>query len=533
MRKFTLVASLLLTAMTTFADSKFGNWTLNGSENVMTNGVYSLAAGSNTVAYAESLSSQISITSDGSQVVASYGAGYTTLAKYGATSWTKNIAGTIASVIADNEGGVYVAGSFAKTLTLGDKKINGYDDSDGGKCSTFFAHFDKDGNVTALNSVVPSIDQELKDMDQYGYYSKVQCNPEQILNVDGKLYAALNFTSVITNADKSESLTAGSYTGYGCVSTQTLAIVTLNSNLGVDKFLYVLSGPKRASLGADIQSSKFAIADGFLYVVSQVSGYDYQGLFGQVENQKAYTFNLGTQVNYGTAKGYVLSKINLQDNSLQVNPYVGEYDWANECNEQRNIQSVYSVGDNLAVVGDFTGKNSFDLTKSSVGGSDVFVALIGKSDFAVKSFVQDGIDEGKKTDTNYWVNNCTASTLSDGKLYIAGVSGVSEAYSSTRYLKDKALYVVNIDKGTIENVKAGEFVTGLASGSKANQIYISSFEGGKTDLNFGLYTSTATSISSAKADKVQDTKIYNLQGQRLAAPVKGQINIVNGKKVIF
>ena len=36
-----------------------------------------------------------------------------------------------------------------------------------------------------------------------------------------------------------------------------------------------------------------------------------------------------------------------------------------------------------------------------------------------------------------------------------------------------------------------------------------------------------------KADKAGEVKIYNLQGQRLSAPQKGQICIVNGKKVKF
>lgn len=353
------------------------------------------------------------------------------------------------------------------------------------------------------------------------------------MNVDGTLYAALNFTGIITNADKSESVTAGSYTGYGCVSTQTLAIVTLNADLGVDKFLYVLSGPKRADFGANLQSSKFTVADGKLYVVSQAIGYDYQNFYGQVEKQDAKTFNLGTEVNFGTAKGYVLSVVNLSDKSLDIVPFAGQYDWNVDCSEQRNIKAVYSVGDQLAVVGDFTGKNSFDLSKSAVGGSDVFVALLGKSDFKVKALLQDGVDEGERTSDDLWVNDCTASVLADGKLYLASNTGVNSVYSASRYINDKSLYVVDLEKAKIESVKAGEFVTGLAAGSQTGEFYVASFEGGKTNLNFGLYTTSTTGISSVKADKAGEVKIYNLQGQRLSAPQKGQICIVNGKKVKF
>lgn len=535
MKKFTLVASMLcMTALTTFADSKFGNWTLNGSENVVNGGVYSVMAGSDIAAYESSMSSQIATTSDGGQVVASFGTTSATLAKFGTTSWTKTIGGTVSSVIADNDGGVYVAGSYAKTITLGDKTLEGYDDGEGSKWSTFFAHFDKDGNVTAANSVVPTIDQALKDQDINGVYSVVSCNPEQIALVDGKIYVALTFTSVISNADKSESLTAGSYTGYGLASTKTLTIATLNADLGVDHFLFVLSGAKNAKLSSHIQSSKFAVSGNHLYIASQIYGYTNEGFYLQLENQNAVTFDLGTEVNFGTAKGYVLTDINLADKSFTYKPYVGKYDWQVDCSEERSIKSVNVVGDNILVAGDFTGLNSFDLTKSATGGSDVFVASFKKSDCSLNWIAMDGKDEGKKTDYDPWVNNMTSSAIVGDKMYVSGAAGYTSAYSSARYLNGASLYAVDLNNGTMEAISANEYVTGLAAGTTNNQIYVSSFEGGKTALNLGLYTiGGGSGISGVKAEKVSDTKIYNLQGQRLSAPVKGQINIVNGKKVMF
>ena len=116
---------------------------------------------------------------------------------------------------------------------------------------------------------------------------------------------------------------------------------------------------------------------------------------------------------------------------------------------------------------------------------------------------------------------------------MASNTGVNSVYSASRYINDKSLYVVDLEKAKIESVKAGEFVTGLAAGSQTGEFYVASFEGGKTNLNFGLYTTSTTGISSVKADKAGEVKIYNLQGQRLSAPQKGQICIVNGKKVKF
>ena len=41
-----------------------------------------------------------------------------------------------------------------------------------------------------------------------------------------------------------------------------------------------------------------------------------------------------------------------------------------------------------------------------------------------------------------------------------------------------------------------------------------------------------TAIECVSVNHTSDYSIYNLNGQRLSSPVKGQINIINGKKVI-
>ena len=42
----------------------------------------------------------------------------------------------------------------------------------------------------------------------------------------------------------------------------------------------------------------------------------------------------------------------------------------------------------------------------------------------------------------------------------------------------------------------------------------------------------ATAITSVTADKVKDYKMYNIAGQRISTPIRGQIYIMNGKKYI-
>lgn len=82
-----------------------------------------------------------------------------------------------------------------------------------------------------------------------------------------------------------------------------------------------------------------------------------------------------------------------------------------------------------------------------------------------------------------------------------------------------------INTGTLEQGK----LTIVASESEPDLATVA-------DDEKAIYTveedGTATSIQSIKANADGKVEIYNLQGQRLVAPVKG-INIVNGKKIIF
>lgn len=80
----------------------------------------------------------------------------------------------------------------------------------------------------------------------------------------------------------------------------------------------------------------------------------------------------------------------------------------------------------------------------------------------------------------------------------------------------------------------------LLSGTQmqANKAYIqvSSVNKAATFLGFGAGDSDITGIESAEAAAdaaVQSAIHYDLQGRRVAAPQKGQLYIVNGKKVLY
>ena len=58
-----------------------------------------------------------------------------------------------------------------------------------------------------------------------------------------------------------------------------------------------------------------------------------------------------------------------------------------------------------------------------------------------------------------------------------------------------------------------------------------SVAGVKNVTDYSLDGVTPVSISDVRSAQTADSRIYNLQGQLLAAPQKGAINIIGGKKV--
>ena len=541
MRKFTLVASLLLTAMTTFADSKFGNWTLNGSETTLEN--YACWR-SYTGTTESSLSNQVVTTSDGEQVVTGYGAaGYSMqslIKKTGANGWTKTLsAAEITSVVADNAGGVYVTGNFGTTLSIGDQTLKGYADPEGSynHCTAFVAHYDKAGNVLAAKAIAPVINEDVKA--KYEYYGKqgnsVYCTSSKIL-LDGTTpYVVLNFTDKLTSADGEKTVVSGNYAYdyYGMVaagSTRSVTVAQLDAEtLGIKDFVFTAKGndfSDATNYGTDVTSAAVTISDGVLYAAATFKGNGCAN--GNVQGLKTDLLPLDITCSGGSSKATVMVSENLSTYAFSRKLFNGTYDWNVDGKGDNLVKDLHCVGNNLYLVGTSTGTSLFDEEKKTVGNTDVFVARLAKSSsFGVYWVALSGVAEG---DGN--VEKVTASTVSGDMIYVSAYTG-NEPNPSYVKLSKPYFWAFNYKRGATESIASTEYVTGLAAGSAANQLYISSYKNETDALNFGLYTSTATSISSAKADKVQDTKIYNLQGQRLAAPVKGQINIVNGKKVIF
>lgn len=532
---------LCMTALTTFADSKFGNWTLNGEETKLDG--YAYWSNSTSTSQA-SVSSQVVLASDGSQIVTGCGvniaAGLTSrsiVTKTGTNGWSKSIDGAeIVSAVADNAGGVYVTGVFGTTVTIGDKTLTGYNDSDFNKCATFVAHYDKDGNVLAAVSLVPTKNQDVAD--KYQYYGQagntIYCKAVKLVMDGTTPYLLLNFTDKLSTADGSKTAVSGNYAydWYGSTfagSTASCTLAKLDSEtLGVTDFVFTAKGNDYSdanNYGNDVSSSTCSIIDGHLYVAAYFKGNNYGK--GNIQAGQSEQVKFDLTVNEGGCKAFVLADVNLSDMTMTYKLYDGTYAWSEDGKGENTFNDIYANGDNLIVTGTSTGKSLFDATKSATSNTDVFVASVKKNDLSSNWVTLSGVDEGSEN-----VERVSASAVSGGKVYVGAYTG-NEPNSSSIKFTNNYLYAVDTTSGALESVASSDYVFGLASAG-ANQLYVSSYTNETTALNFGLYTiGSGSGISGVKAEKVSDTKIYNLQGQRLSAPVKGQINIVNGKKVMF
>lgn len=541
MKKFTLAVSMLcMTALSSFADSKFGSWTLNGEETKLENYTF-WGASYNTLK--PGIANQTVVTSDGAQVVTGYSLSMMTgmqqaiITKTGANGWTRSIASAeITAAVADNAGGIYVAGVFGSSLTIGDKSLTGYKDSENNKCASFIAHYDKDGNLQAANSIVPSLNKEIAE--KYEYYGQgansVYAQVNQLLTDGTNTYAVVAFTDILSTADGSKTNVSGNYyyDYYGYMfggSTKSYTVAKLDDNLSISDFVFTVKGNDYSdptNYGCDAYSTVATIADSHLYVATTFKGNGSANgnlIAGQNDPVK-----LSIKLNEGGCKASVLADVNLSDMAMNYKLYDGNYTWDSDGKGENAFKAIYANGDNLILTGSSTGSSLFDETKTAKGSADVFVASVKKADFSTDWTALSGVEENGEE-----LELANASTINGDKVYVGSLTA-EVANGSSYTLKAPYLYAVDTKTGEMQSVATTEYVASMAAASEAGQIYVSSFANQTTTVNLGLYnTRNATGISGVKAEQTGDMKIYNLQGQRLSAPVKGQINIINGKKVVY
>lgn len=136
-------------------------------------------------------------------------------------------------------------------------------------------------------------------------------------------------------------------------------------------------------------------------------------------------------------------------------------------------------------------------------------------------------------DGSYEIPYVASGTVVDGNALV----GVTSATSKQSDPSGNYYFVMKKATSSSDALAFAPLSTSAAVTIPAGKAYIevpnSAFSDGAHDLTFGFEDTGATGICSVENDELQieNAKIYNLAGQRVAQPTKG-LYIVNGKKVI-
>lgn len=140
----------------------------------------------------------------------------------------------INAILVDNEGGVYIGGDFNEKITLGGITLTGKKSENAEKTNAFVAHISKEGKVLAAYAFVSTPNAEMVEkFDQYSQGDKVYCKLNSLAIADGKLYAGLIFTDVLSNAAGDAKVTSGTWnlsnSGMGIGSDADFVAVELDA----------------------------------------------------------------------------------------------------------------------------------------------------------------------------------------------------------------------------------------------------------------------------------------------------------------
>lgn len=446
----------------------------------------------------------------------------------------------ITSAVADNNGGAYIGGNFVGTLTLpgveGDIVLTATADY-GTKVSSYVAHIGKAGKVIAASAINSSanpkmVEQYPETFDKTSNY----CNINALSFVDGKLYAGLMFSNVLTSANGSKAISSSTYDatswgmGVGCNDAYTVAEIN-PTTMGVSNFPILFDGggsyTDASYLGLNVKSAKFVVDGTNLYLAASVNGFvNKAALF--VDGNKVATPSF--DYNEGNINDYLVAKIDLANSDTQFKVFDGKYSYTNIENES-GIGDLQFVNGDLWVSGAFRQNLPFDSSIKAVGNTDLFAVSLNPADLTVKKTFASGYDE--------------TTVSSDSKEYfslfvspkdILGISGYVGAQGD--YSFNKQLPIAWTVEGittseTVSDVDVTEgkdYITGSIV-DKDNVVYYAWMTNNLFSYYYKYDTDEATSVKNIEAATVsKDDVIYNLQGMKLRAPQKG-LNIVNGKKV--
>ena len=493
----------------------------------------------------------MAITSEGNVVVTSTQISGQSLSSFVAMSspeltntpiWKVDIKGgsIVHAIIADNEGGAYIGGDFNEKITLGGITLTGKKSENAEKTNAFVAHINKEGKVLAAYAFVSTPNAEMVEkFDTYSQGDKVYCKLNSLAIADGKLYAGLIFTDVLSNAAGDAKVTSGTWNmsgwGMGVGSDADFAAVELDAETMQAKSFPVVFGGKgnytdSSYMGIDAKSAKMASDGSNLYIVASVNGYYSKAVLqvnGEVKDEPSFSYA-------GGINAFYVASVNLSNNTTAAKVYDGKYGWVSGASSlvEPGVASLTVKGDDLHIAGSFIQNFPFDTNVKAVGNTDIFFTSLKKNDLSVEKALASGYDEKAAGDDND--EKFSGYAVHGNQLSVYGAVVSRPDVYSPFTLSTPLCFTADLATATsLEAGSAEQYTTGIVQTADGKYTYSSLLSADQTSVAYQFTADETTSIKNLAVDKLnKNTGVYNLQGMKLRAPQKG-LNIFNGKKVII
>lgn len=493
----------------------------------------------------------MAITSEGNVVVTSTQISGQSLSSFVAMSspeltntpiWKVDIKGgsIVHAIIADNEGGAYIGGDFNEKITLGGITLTGKKSENAEKTNAFVAHINKEGKVLAAYAFVSTPNAEMVEkFDTYSQGDKVYCKLNSLAFAEGKLYAGLIFTDVLSNAAGDAKVTSGTWNmsgwGMGVGSDADFAAVELDAETMQAKSFPVVFGGKgnytdSSYMGIDAKSAKMASDGSNLYIVASVNGYYSKAVLqvdGEVKDEPSFSYA-------GGINAFYVASVNLSNNTTAAKVYDGKYGWVSGASSlvEPGVASLTVKGDDLHIAGSFIQNFPFDTNVKAVGNTDIFFTSLKKNDLSVEKALASGYDEKGAGDDND--EKFSGYAVHGNQLSVYGAVVSRPDVYSPFTLSTPLCFTADLATATsLEAGSAEQYTTGIVQTADGKYTYSSLLSADQTSVAYQFTADETTSIKNLAVDKLnKNTGVYNLQGMKLRAPQKG-LNIFNGKKVII
>lgn len=444
----------------------------------------------------------------------------------------------INAILADNEGGVYIGGDFNEKITLGGITLTGKKSENAEKTNAFVAHISKEGKVLAAYAFVSTPNAEMVNkFNTYSQGDKVYCKLNSLAIADGKLYAGLIFTDVLSNAAGDVKVTSGTWniTGWGVGSDADFVAVELDAETMQAKSFPVVFGGNgnytdASYMGIDTKSSKMASDGSNLYLVASVNGYYSKAALqvnGEVKDAPSFK-------SAGGINAFYVASVNLSNNTSSAKVYDGKYGWVSGASSlvEPGVASLTVKDDDLYIGGSFFQIFPFDTNVKAVGNTDIFFVSLKKSDLSVQKALASGYDEKSVGNDNEEKFSGFAIDGTQLSVY-GGVASRKDVYSPST-LSTPLKFTADMASATgLTAGSAEQYTTGTVLSADGKYTYSSLLNAEQTSVSYRYAENTSNSVQQLVVDKAdKDNAVYNLQGMKLRAPQKG-LNIIGGKKVVI